>query len=230
MQFRGTIVTDLRGSLDGITASRNRSGGYLRNRTKPVNPNTPLQAASRLILGNLSIQWSSVLTQEQRDDWKQWAEALPWTNKLGDPTLLTGQQAYNLVNAPRANVALSIFTDPPSVPTLAENDEGVVVTASAATNDLSIEFAGTGGWPDQDDAGLIVQVGGGLPIGRNFFNGPFRTAGVILGDGTTAPTSPQVLASPIGIIEGLKYWVRYRVSNGTGNPSQATVLPFLGSA
>jgi len=55
MKFQAGIFTpNLSGSAGGTTASRNRGGGYFRNKAVPTNPDTVFQQAARAILAAFS--------------------------------------------------------------------------------------------------------------------------------------------------------------------------------
>ena len=46
----GALVADARGSVGGAVISRNAGGAYMRTRTTPTNPNTPIPATLRNLL------------------------------------------------------------------------------------------------------------------------------------------------------------------------------------
>ena len=90
----GNGVSDIRGSIAGNVYSRNSSGAYIRNRTKPVNPNTGLQSRVRGMFSYVAQQWRR-LTEDQRNVWISFAPHFSRVNRLGQTIPLTGQQLYN---------------------------------------------------------------------------------------------------------------------------------------
>ena len=52
--------------------------------------------------------------------------------------------------------------------------------------------------------------------GINFFKGPYRFAGQILGNSTTPPTSPFAVSVPFPIVTGQKLFARLNVSRADG--------------
>lgn len=91
----GPLVAGIRGSIGGTVFSRNANGNYARNRTTPVNPQTPEQTAVRNQLAGLSSTWGT-LTEQQINSWIAAATGPlgAYTNRLGEPAQYTGQQLY----------------------------------------------------------------------------------------------------------------------------------------
>lgn len=85
--------TPVGGSVGSLTYSRNRYGAYVRNRTKPVNPNSTQQNFYRSNFRAAVAAWQD-LTYAQRSAWDAWAAATPWLNAAGESVNLTGQAAW----------------------------------------------------------------------------------------------------------------------------------------
>lgn len=67
-----SLIGDLRGSIGGQTYSRNKAGAFIRQRVKPVNPQTVRQQNARYRFGNMSILFQS-LSNIQKDCWQSFA-------------------------------------------------------------------------------------------------------------------------------------------------------------
>jgi hypothetical protein len=218
------------GSIGATVYSRNRSGAYVRARTVPVNPQSPLQVAARNRVQNLTIDWQTVLTEDQRAAWKWYAENVDWINKLGDSIHLTGMNHYLRSNAARQQAGLTQLDDAPIIPLIAPAEEALVATGSEATQQLSVAFDDTAPWCDLDGAFQLVFMGSPQNAGIQFFGGPYRYAGVILGNSTTPPTSPAAIAASFPIFAGQKVWVRTRIGLDDGRLSELTLANFLCAA
>jgi hypothetical protein len=94
----GQVIVDIRGSIGGVTFSRNGSGAFVRNKVQPIDPNTPGQGRSRARFGTLSSSWRA-LTPAQRDSWIAAAPNYPYQNPVGDTIFLTGSQLFQSVNS-----------------------------------------------------------------------------------------------------------------------------------
>ena len=90
----GNGVSEIRGSIAGSTFSRSRSGAVIRNRIKPVNPNTQPQADVRYLFAQVARRFAE-LTAAQRDQWNEYASLLTfWKNRLGESYTPSARQVY----------------------------------------------------------------------------------------------------------------------------------------
>jgi len=222
--------TQISGSAGGTTWSHNRFGAYKRNRSVPVNPNTDRQVAIRNLTRALSIAWATELTQAQRDAWELYAANVSWVNKLGQSVLLTGLNHFVRSNASRQQAGLARVDAGPVIFTLAPAELALVVTASEATQLLSVVYDDALDWCDED--GAFQSVFMGLPKNGciKFFGGPWRFADVIEGDSVTPPTSPASIAVPFPIAEGQRIWVQTRIGFADGRLSEFARYNFLVAA
>ena len=227
MKFSGGIIgSAFSGSAGGITASRNRFGSYLRDRIVPVNPNTPAQQAVRGFMASLSNDWIDVLTQVQRDDWTTYADNVTLIDALGAPINVTGMNMYVRSNIPALQAGLSRQDDAPSIFDLgAFTNPSLVATASGPT--LDVAFDNTDAWANEDGAAMIVYGSRPQNPTINFFKGPYRFADTILGNATTAPTSPAIIASPFAFDAAQKVFASVRVIRSDGRLSGSFRLSVL---
>lgn len=137
----GGGVSELRGSIGGTTFSRNSSGAYARNRTKPVNPNTTKQSNMRALFATIAQSWRT-LTNSQRITWNSLAPTFPRVNRLGQTVPLTGFQLFQKCNTNNivcghafVNVIESV--DTPNIQYI----DSVTVDRSANTMIISAEDA-----------------------------------------------------------------------------------------
>lgn len=151
-KFLSQIVSDIRGSINGITFSRNSSGGYARQKVSPVNPNNGKQVQRRAIFGELSSEWRS-LTDAQRQSWKELASANPTTDSLGQTVVLTGLQFYQRLNTNLSVIGQPRIADAPLAPAFPD----VQVTRYAQTYDLAFNEMNPA---DVEAVGLTTPVTG----------------------------------------------------------------------
>jgi len=143
----GGGVTAIRGSMGGTTFSRNACGDYIRNRTKPVHPRSPLQNARRANLAYLAKYWSNDLTQQQRDDWIAYANATTWKNRLGDDITINGLAAFVRLNAFQLMIPSDVI---PDAPTANGHGGGITLTFAAESDTTKIQLDEPGGSFDKD--------------------------------------------------------------------------------
>jgi hypothetical protein len=94
----GAAITELQGSIGGITFQRNASGSIARLRPKKPLVSNARQIARQVPLSQLLGIWQS-LTQGDIDDWNDLAAAHDHVNAWGETKTLSGFQwfmSYNL--------------------------------------------------------------------------------------------------------------------------------------
>lgn len=118
----GSVVTDIRNSIGGVTYSRNRGGSYSRARVAPLNPRSAAQTSVRQNFALNSKLWSGTLTAAQRVAWTIFAQNNPVTNVFGASKILSGNAMLMKLNQVLKQIGAAPITDPPtdlSVPALA---------------------------------------------------------------------------------------------------------------
>lgn len=91
------LVSDISGKVGGNVFARNRAGAYVRQFTKPTNPNTPAQAGVRGIFGTNASAWRD-LSAAQKQSFNEAAPNYPYTNRMGETAYYSGQGLYSRVN------------------------------------------------------------------------------------------------------------------------------------
>jgi hypothetical protein len=217
------ILTQMSGSLGGITGSHNAGGMYLRARTIPTDPGTVFQTVIRNALSLLTARWANDLTAAQREAWDIYGSNVPITNRLGDPTNISGISHFTRANVPRIQAALPIVDDGPTTFTLAPQ-EGVLYTGSEATQLISASYLDGRTWASEDDAAMLLYTSRPQNPSINFFKGPYRLGTAILGDSTTPPLTPQTFTSPFPFVDGHRVFMSARMTRADGRLS----APFRG--
>jgi len=211
VKYGGGII-QASGSIGGTTFARNRFGNYGRARTKPINPKSPRQMAARIAMIFLAEQWrESPMTPTIREAWETYAESVNWNNALGEVVKLTGYDHFIRSNCARIAAGLELVTAAPTDLGLPNADPTFVVTASVGANKLSVAFDDALLWALETGAAMAVFMGRPQNPTRNFFGGPYRLAGGILGVDTTGVSSPQVIDPPFALVEGQKVWAEARI-------------------
>lgn len=225
MKFKSALVTQASGSAGGLTASRNAGGMYFRARALPVNPNTAFQQAVRNFMGQLTSRWKATLTESQRAGWSFYAEATPIVDKLGDSRTIPPLSMYVRSNVGRLQAGLAVVDEPPStfgLPSLSP----LTFTPDAGADEVDVTFDDADVWANATGGGLAIFQSRPQSPTINYFNGPYRFAGVVLGDDTTPPTSPATIALPFPIVSGQKVFFQARAMEADGRVS----TPFRGGA
>lgn len=223
MLIKSDIFTQASGSLGGKTFLNTRGGLAIRARVIPTNPATARQQATRVTFGNLSSEWSILLTQAQRDSWISYADQNPVTGKFGDPVILSGQMMYIRLNGIRLGAAEATILRLSVPPVLNGLEPLAQVTAipDSGMATIGITFDDAENWAFLALTALIVYCTRKRSAGVKFTKGPWQLLGSILGDATTPPTSPQLLTNPFGetYSAGEKVGIRTVLTMPDGKPS-----------
>jgi hypothetical protein len=212
----GGGITGMSGSMGGNTFARNRYGNYLRNRTKPVNPNSSAQQKIRSALAELSEMWHDTLTLVMRTAWNAYGNAVAMKNRIGETTYLTGFNHFLRSNIPRVQSTYAFIQAGPTTLALPEKDTVWSLVADQATNKLTITYDGTLPWKTEANAHLMVWCGEPQLGTHNFFNGPWKYAGYI----DQAAANPIVMSAPYVLTVNQKVWIYGRVLRADGRISE----------
>ena len=175
------LVPPQSGSQQGITASRNRFGQYVRTRAIPVNPSSSAQAQVRARLSTNSAAWR-IITGAQRSGWSGLGISLVRNDSLGQSYSLQGNQAYASVNNNRNLCGLAPVSDAPAISTPVNIVTAALTLSSTA---FSIAFTAT---PVAAATYLAVFASPQRSPGRNF-EADFRFVKL----STVAQASPLVI-------------------------------------
>jgi len=226
----GGGVTDMRGSIGGTVYSRNKSGAIARARTTPINPKTALQSAIRAILAFVSQLWRTGTTAAQKAAWAVFAANVPAKNKLGEVISLSGFNQFVKSNTAAQNAGLPNVAAAPVVFTLPGEDPTLAVVVSEAAQTIAVTFDATRDWADEDNAALLVYMGVPQDDSIEFFDGPWRYAGAILGDDTTPPVTGDAVACPYPVAAGQKIFTRAKIIRADGRLSDSFRTSIIASA
>jgi len=225
VKFGGGPV-DIRGSMAGNTFSRCAGGNYIRGRTKPVNPKSPLQNARRARVSYLSTYWSRTLTEQQRTDWRAYAAATSWTNKLGESININGLAAFLRLNS----LALLYSSTVVAAAPLATGHAGGVTLAFAAENDTTkLQLAEPGGAFDKSNDGHMLMIFAGIPAEAGKISIPkgFKYVTHLAGNELAPQGFPFEMTAPYTMAAGQRITIKAMFkdeSNRISGPSWAQAV------
>ena len=213
IQF-GNIVADARNAVGGVVYSRNTWGAYIRQKVSPVQPRTPRQAEMRANLTELSKRWGTVLTEEQREAWRQFAAAFPIVDVFGNTVSLTGIAAYQRVNRVRAILGLPPLDDPPAnMDVVAPDGLSLDISYTGTPPQLTFRVVFTPS-PAPTNHRVEVWATKGLSAGRAFVSSELRLVAVSpAGQASPFDFTAQYLARFGEPSAGQKVFVEVRFAN-----------------
>jgi len=208
------IHGEMKGSIGGNTWQGGKFGQVVRQRRKPVNPNSPAQSARRRILAALNVAWKQI-TQEAKDAFDEYAQNTPMKNKFGDPTILTGRQMFIRINGFTVGGGGVVNGSAPVTPGMAANPD-VSIGASEADG-LEIDNYDVGGGTDDL---LQVQFAGPFASSKQKHKGPWRGTQYINSD----TTSPHEILPASEMTDGQVYFVQVRYQDPESRLSEQFLI------
>jgi hypothetical protein len=189
---------------------------YIRARATPVNPNTVQQQLIRGFVSQLTSAWLDILTELQRAAWDLYATQVPLLDRLGEPRNVGGLKMYIRSNVPRLQGSQPRVDDAPTIFNLGAYTPITLGIVSEAAQDLPISFAATDAWVGE--AASIMAIWSSRPQNAsiNYFKGPYRLAGFILGDPIAPPVPPVSITVAFPFVEDQKVFIRINVSRADG--------------
>lgn len=195
------------GSYQGMTASRNRFGQYMRTRASPVQPNTVAQLNQRARFTTNAAAWRA-LTDAQRYGWASLGAMISRTDSLGSSYTLNGFMAYCSVNNNKLDAGDAAVAAAPVIVTPGDLISATVTLSGVA---FSIAYTAT---PLPAATRLFVWVSGQQSAGRNF-NGDYRLLAVTAAAAASPHNALAAYTARFGVpVTGNKIFISLETYNG----------------
>ncbi len=208
------IHGEMKGSIGGNTWQGGKFGQVVRQRRKPVNPNSEKQAARRQLLALLNTFWKA-LSQTEKEEYDEYSQNTPMKNKFGDPVHITGRQMFIRLNAFTVGGGGSVLSSAPNTPGMAPNPDFTLVSDTAS--DLSVGNFDLGGGSDDI---IQFQFAGPFASSKQMHKGPWRDVAYTTSDGT----DPLVLIPGAELVVGQIYFVACRRADNVGRLSEQFMI------
>jgi hypothetical protein len=202
------MSVEARGTTAGITFTKTAAGWVAKAKPHPSASMRGFRPRIRSIIGYLSRQWGE-LTDGQRQSWRDWASDHPGINKFGDPFIMSGINAYVMLNhgVIRLQGGGTENDLPPEDPPASAVDTLQAVTGVGNAGDVDLTWTELG-------------VGAGGDFWEIQVAGPFQSPGRVEVESRfsyIAITVGAVLLFTVAALdEGFWYWFRVRYTSGEG--------------
>lgn len=216
------LSVDARGSVNGMTASRSRSGQIMKAKSSPVQPRTQSQQSRRYTFARLNRQFQS-LTDEQIQAWNDFASNWTVTDKFGDAIKITGLNWFEALNSRLDAIKVSLQSTPPLNPNSTFNAYVSIFQDTASTGNIYYRFTGTVSLPG--NWAVWLGYSSNLPLTSQFKKKSLKLREII----TTPSFSNVTLISHSDLSYGdsLRQFEWFGVDdNGRATPRQrVTIYP-----
>lgn len=226
MLYRGVMITDLSGKIDGAVASHNRGGPYFRDHVIPVDPETARQVNCRETLMDLWDAWVNEVTEPQRQAWTRYAASRTRSSRIGTKRRLIGWTEYCRQHywAFQSNQQLgtSFFPvgNPPHEP---PNYGETPYCTFFGTTQIDLWFSNGYPWTLNSNSGMLLYVSQQIALTRNFYKGPYQLIGEVHGNDGDPPVAPARFDLPYELSPDRR--VFYRVCYFSENEQRAGPFP-----
>lgn len=218
MKFQSALLSEARGSLNGATFSRNRYAAIIRNKTSPVNPDTPAQSLQRQNFAALSASFRD-LSGSQIEAWNAAVDNWGKTNVFGQNYKPSGLNLYVGLNTNLLNANEAIISDPP---TPGEMPVLEISVGSNTTAAQTIVFSPT---PVGADFAYIVWATAPVSAGRNFLKNRYRIIQVIAAAGASPANTFAAYTAKFGTpIAGMRIGFKVLAVNTVTGQAGVPVL------
>lgn len=203
---------EARGSVGGITASRNKAGQYLRINASPVQPRTSSVQAKRYAFQKLVREFND-LSVVNIDAWNDFGRDWTVTDAFGNSINNTGLDWYMALNTRLNAMGVTSISTPPLNPNPSYNPTISIAQESA---DSWIEATMSGF--SIADSGVFIEWSNNLPRSRRFAQKSLRLRRIV----TLGDVSPLTLiaSSLLSMDDSV---VQFRItavdSKGRGTPA-----------
>lgn len=195
------------GSYQGMTASRNRFGQYMRTRASPVQPRTTAQLNQRARMTTNAAAWRA-LTDAQRAGWLSLGLSLTRTDALGSTYTMNGFMAYCSVNNNKLDAGDAAVSDAPTIVTPAD-----IATATVTLTGIAFSVAYTA-TPLPAATRLFIWVSPQRSAGR-FFNGDYRLLTVTAAAAASPANILAAYTAKFGVpVTGKRIFISLETYNG----------------
>lgn len=205
-------VGEIRGSIGGVTFSRNKMGTFAKARKKPRVPFSTPRVFSSSLLSFYATTWGYILTAPQRADWNTLADNTVWVNRLGENYSPTGLNLYV-----RSNTLLgqaSRTTQPVAPAAADEAVQDFVLDYDAGTGIRITDFDTLASPPV---GSLICWTSGPIPLSVFAWYGPWT---FLRTDLIATLGAPETWIADVDCVALRRYFFRFRIirDDGTASP------------
>ena len=209
----GGGVAEFRGSIGGVTFSRNKAGTISRIRKKPRYKATSEAQRMSVALAYYTGLWHDVLNAGQRTAWRALAAATVWVNRLGDNYSPSGLNLYV-----RSNCLLHLAEDSRQDTAPGSADEASPVFTLDYVAGVGIRMTNIGTLATPPVGFVLMSSSGNQRLSKTTFYSPWR----FYYAPTVAGMGPPIVIMPNTICVALTRWFfRFRVIRSSGMATPA---------
>lgn len=209
----GVAGADVRNKIGGMVFSRNRYGGYIRNRVSPVQPRSTRQVSQRSLFTYVSQYWRDTLSATNRDGWNKYAADTLLPDVFGEKKGRAGNVMFCRFNVTWMRCGGAILA---AAPVTGGEAPPVIITLDG-TSAAGLSISAFSPTLLAGDRICVLMAAHAVSPSRNFFNGPFQYLTAFAGNAVP----PIGLTGPGTVSVGQRWFFQIRTFQAIGKVSPA---------
>ena len=174
-------IAQASGKMNGTVFTRNASGQYMKTLQKPINKKSSLQDTQRTLIASLTRNWG-LLSEVQRNGWRDLALQLPKLNRVGVLILRSGFNVFVEFNVNLRSIGVYTLMDTaPAKPVFSYEIATVSLTLISGSTHLYADVALTEALPVNTQWFVLFRSTGIISVGRTAINGILKILAVAEG-------------------------------------------------
>jgi len=153
----GGGVSAIRGSIGGITYSKNANGAYAKAKSQPANRNSDSQQDNRNTFGAVARKWKD-LTDSQQKSFIDQVKSFPYIDRNGQSSFYTGFQLFVKVNSQLNLLGLPGVSNMQPPVSLPATELVQVASLSAGTASMSLNVVLSSGTTVPTDTVCVIRA------------------------------------------------------------------------
>lgn len=214
------LVQSINGSIAGTTFQNNRYGFTAKRKSAIKKPNTLYQQQRKNLLMSNAQQWR-VLSEANRTQWFNWAEANPTPTRLNPDAYLNGYNLFMAYHNYRRLVVPSFLNSPSNT---LQNAGTYAKEVFLDGGVLTLEYVAigiTGTWY------ILVFMTPPIPMGQEFVKFTPRLVGSSTMSSSGSVNVTSQYQTVIGVLPALGQWIGVRTVRICNTTAQILVDPVI---
>ncbi|MBA7691428.1 hypothetical protein ES703_99972 [subsurface metagenome] len=203
IQF-GDIITEMRGSIGGVTYSNNAAGDYRKLKRGPGRVRSIYQSPIREIFGYLTHYWTDDLSAPQRTAWDTYAAGTTFYDSLGETYHASGFNMFLRTNTLLVRIGETIIETAPATGghgTTLTIDKGQIYPNETLNRIDFLEEAFTNWDKTVTSDIIIISFAPQIPPTLTTKRLPPRIVRSVVGDVGSPPGFPLLITYPFGYLK-----------------------------
>lgn len=207
------LVSEVRGRINGMVFSLNKTGNYVKRFQMPVDKNRSTQNLRRARFSYLINYWRYTLTPTQRTSWNTYAAGTPLLDAFGNDLYISGMNHFLRSNTLNLTRGIAIATTAPTTTGLGTPliDTHTKWDVQASTNTIRFTLSNWTNWaPGGGNDTIFIYISPMYPESVTYFPGKKFYLNYVTSANVPAPVTTLSFILPFTAVDDLYLFVLFR--------------------